>query len=88
MSQFPTVQPVGVFQLRDCDLGATLNRELKQRVRPVNGITCHQKTVKQDIKLAAKIIQNFDDKWKIWDDPESEKKDTEKEVGTVIALIF
>ncbi|XP_052767581.1 serrate RNA effector molecule homolog isoform X2 [Mya arenaria] len=67
------------IRLRDCDLGATLNRELKQRVRPVNGITAHQKAVKQDIKLAAKIIQNFDDKWKIWDDPNSEKKDEEKE---------
>ena len=68
------------MQLRDCDLGATLNRELKQRVRPVSGITAHKNVVKQDIKLAAKIIQNFDDKWRIWDDPESEKKDSEKEV--------
>ncbi|KAL4238345.1 hypothetical protein ACF0H5_003055 [Mactra antiquata] len=67
------------IRLRDCDLGATLNRELKQRVRPVSGITAHKNTVKQDIKLAAKIIQNFDDKWKIWDDLDSEKKDAEKE---------
>ena len=66
--------------MRDCDLGATLNRELKQRVRPASGITAHQRVVKQDIKLAAKIIQNFDDKWRIWDDPNSEKKDSEKEV--------
>ncbi|XP_053395547.1 serrate RNA effector molecule homolog isoform X2 [Mercenaria mercenaria] len=67
------------IRLRDCDLGATLNRELKQRVRPVSGITAHKIPVKQDIKLAAKIIQNFDDKWRIWDDPDSEKKDSEKE---------
>ncbi|WAR18602.1 SRRTB-like protein [Mya arenaria] len=75
----PSITKQEVEALRDCDLGATLNRELKQRVRPVNGITAHQKAVKQDIKLAAKIIQNFDDKWKIWDDPNSEKKDEEKE---------
>lgn len=67
------------IRLRDCDLGATLNRELKQRVRPVSGITAHQKVVRQDIKLAAKIIQNFDTKWRIWEEPESEKKDKEKE---------
>ncbi|XP_052270807.1 serrate RNA effector molecule homolog isoform X2 [Dreissena polymorpha] len=72
------------IRLRDCDLGATLNRELKQRVRPVSGITAHHKVVKQDIKLAAKIIQNFDDKWKIWDDPNDEKKDSEKEFALTV----
>ncbi|XP_060555342.1 serrate RNA effector molecule homolog [Ruditapes philippinarum] len=72
------------IRLRDCDLGATLNRELKQRVRPVSGITAHKNVVKQDIKLAAKIIQNFDDKWRIWDDPESEKKDCEKEFSLTV----
>lgn len=72
------------IRLRDCDLGATLNRELKQRVRPVSGITAHKNIVKQDIKLAAKIIQNFDDKWKIWDDPEGEKKDSEKEFNLTV----
>ncbi|KAK3577793.1 hypothetical protein CHS0354_000209 [Potamilus streckersoni] len=67
------------IRLRDCDLGATLNRELKQRVRPVSGLTAHKLVVRQDIRLAAKIIQNFDQKWKIWKEPEEEKKDDEKE---------
>ena len=45
----------------------------------MSGLTGHQKVVRQDIKLAARIIQNFDDKWKIWEEPEPEKKDDEKE---------
>ena len=61
-------------------MGATLNRELKQRVRPVNGITAHKQIIKADIKLAAKIIQNLDNKWKIWEDDADEKKDDTKEV--------
>ena len=39
-------------QLRDCELGATLNRELKQRVRPVNGLTVHKAVARNDIRLA------------------------------------
>lgn len=68
------------LQLRDCELGATLNRELKQRVRPVNGISAHKQVVCADIKQAAKIIQILDSKWGMWEDPEEEKKDKSKEV--------
>ncbi|XP_029634756.1 serrate RNA effector molecule homolog [Octopus sinensis] len=71
------------IRLRDCELGAIVNRELKQRVRPVHGITAHKPIVKQDIKLAAKIIQNLDCKWKLWDDHGEEKKDLEKSYGLV-----
>ena len=65
--------------MRDCELGATLNRELKQRVRPVNGITAHKQIIKADIKLAAKIIQNLDSKWKIWEEDGDEKSDESKD---------
>lgn len=77
-----------MFQLRDCELGATLNRELKQRVRPVTGLTAHKQVVKHDIKIAAKIIQNLDDKWRLWED-EEEKKDEEKGViyGDMLVVV-
>ncbi|XP_052687226.1 serrate RNA effector molecule homolog isoform X2 [Crassostrea angulata] len=67
------------IRLRDCELGATLNRELKQRVRPVNGISAHKQVVRADIKQAAKIIQILDSKWGMWEDPEEEKRDKSKE---------
>ncbi|XP_060066820.1 serrate RNA effector molecule homolog [Ylistrum balloti] len=67
------------IRLRDCELGATLNRELKQRVRPINGVTAHRQIVTGDIKIAAKVIHNLDKKWCIWDDPEGEKGDKSKE---------
>ncbi len=56
-----------------------MNRELKQRVRPINGLSLHKQVIKQDIKHAAKIVQNYDNKWNLWDDND-EKKDAEKEV--------
>ncbi|CAG2197503.1 Serrate RNA effector molecule homolog A,Serrate RNA effector molecule homolog B,Serrate RNA effector molecule homolog [Mytilus edulis] len=68
------------IRLRDCELGATLNRELKQRVRPVNGITAHKQIVQSDIKLAAKIMQNLDTKWRMWEEDPEEKKDDTKDV--------
>lgn len=50
-------------------------------MRPVHGITAHKPIVKQDIKLTAKIIQNLDSKWKLWEDVGEEKKDAEKVKG-------
>ncbi|XP_055871422.1 serrate RNA effector molecule homolog A-like isoform X4 [Biomphalaria glabrata] len=67
------------IRLRDCELGATLNRELKQRIRAANGITVHKQVMRNDIKMAAKIIQILDKKYKLWEDVGEEKKDEEKE---------
>lgn len=71
----------GSMQVKDCDMGAIVNRELKQRVRPVSGFTVHRPVAKQDVKHVAKIIQLLDNRWKIWDDLlPNDKKDKEKEV--------
>jgi hypothetical protein len=73
------------IRLRDCEMGPTVNRELKQRVRAVNGITAHKQVVKSDIKNAAKIITNLDTMWKLWED--EEKQDTSKMVRNDFKLV-
>lgn len=59
------------IRLRDCELGAIVNRDLSRRIRTVNGITSHRSVVRADIKLAAKIIQNLDSRWSLWMEGES-----------------
>lgn len=54
------------IRLRDCELGAIVNRDLSRRVRPVNGITVHRNIIRGDIKLAAKIAHNLDEKANLW----------------------
>ncbi|XP_045110234.1 serrate RNA effector molecule homolog isoform X2 [Portunus trituberculatus] len=54
------------IRLRDCELGAIVNRDLSRRIRTVNGITSHRSVVRADIKLSAKIIQNLDSRWGLW----------------------
>ncbi|XP_045596683.1 serrate RNA effector molecule homolog isoform X3 [Procambarus clarkii] len=56
------------IRLRDCELGAIVNRDLSRRIRTVNGITSHRAVVRADIKLSAKIIQNLDSRWSLWID--------------------
>ncbi|XP_071519676.1 serrate RNA effector molecule homolog isoform X5 [Panulirus ornatus] len=56
------------IRLRDCELGAIVNRDLSRRIRTVNGITSHRSVVRADIKLSAKIIQNLDSRWGLWTD--------------------
>ena len=70
-------------------MGAIVNRDLKQRVRPVNGLTTHKQVVKADIKHAARIVQALDAKWKIWEDKTDEKKDkTKEEVGMELVILL
>lgn len=60
------------LQLRDCELGAIVNRDLSRRIRSVNGLTSHKQIVRHDIKLSAKIVHNLDNRVGLWNE---EKKD-------------
>lgn len=53
-------------QLRDCELAPVVNRDLVRRVRNVNGITQHKQVLRNDIKLAAKLIHGLDEKGRLW----------------------
>ncbi|KAH8413772.1 hypothetical protein KR222_007983 [Zaprionus bogoriensis] len=55
-------------RLRDCEMGAIVNRDLSRRVRPANGITAHKQIVRADIKLCAKIAMNLDERFKLWNE--------------------
>ena len=63
------------IRLRDCELGPIVNRDLTKRVRNVPGLTQDKKVVRNDIKLAAKIITNLDNKWGLWKKAEGEESD-------------
>lgn len=54
---------------------AIVNRDLKQRVRPVSGLVNHKQAIKTYIKLAAKIIQNVDNRWGLWSKGDEENDD-------------
>ena len=79
-------------RLWDWELGPIINRDLTRRIRTVNGITVDKRVVRNDIKLAAKVITNLDQRWGLWqkkknkaaedtngDGSSEEKKDTEFE---------
>ncbi|XP_017961673.1 serrate RNA effector molecule homolog isoform X2 [Drosophila navojoa] len=69
-------------RLRDCEMGAIVNRDLSRRVRPANGITAHKQIVRADIKLCAKIAMNLDDRFKLWcDSTRSDVEAVENKTG-------
>ena len=59
--------------MRDCELGPIVNRDLTKRVRTVPGLTQDKKVVRNDIKLAAKIMTNLDTKWSLWTPEDNEE---------------
>uniref|UniRef100_A0A803TAB4 Arsenite-resistance protein 2 n=1 Tax=Anolis carolinensis TaxID=28377 RepID=A0A803TAB4_ANOCA len=54
------------IRLRECELSPGVNRDLTRRVRNVNGITQHKQILRNDIKLAAKLIHTMDDRTQLW----------------------
>ena len=59
-------------------MGAIVNRDLSRRIRTVNGITSHKQVVRNDIRLAAKIIQNLDARLGLWSENAAENKEKER----------
>ena len=64
------------IRLRDCELGPIVNRDLTRRIRTVNGITVDKRVVRNDIKLAAKVITNLDQRWGLWQKKNKAAEDT------------
>lgn len=61
------------IRLRDCELAPGVNRDLARRVRNINGITQHKQVLRNDIKLAAKLIHALDDKGDLWSSKSQEE---------------
>ena len=58
--------PPRPLQLRDCELSPGVNRDLTRRVRNVNGLTQHRTVVRNDIKLAARLVHALDARGQLW----------------------
>ncbi|KAL1115302.1 hypothetical protein AAG570_007333 [Ranatra chinensis] len=63
------------IRVRDCELGAIVNRDLSRRVRTVSGLSAVKQVVLHDIKLCAKLIQDLDARANLWqiDDENSQQ---------------
>ncbi|XP_050422742.1 serrate RNA effector molecule homolog isoform X2 [Adelges cooleyi] len=72
---------LNAVRLRDCELGAIVNRDLSKRIRSVNGITSHRQVARNDMKLCANIINNFDNRSGLWQ--KEDDKPTENTYGVV-----
>lgn len=66
-------------QLRDCELGAIVNRDLSRRIRTVSGLTSHKQIVRHDIKLSAKIVHNLDNRVGLWNEEKKEENTSKQE---------
>ncbi|XP_022192314.1 serrate RNA effector molecule homolog isoform X2 [Nilaparvata lugens] len=71
---------LNTIRLRDCELGAIVNRDLSRRVRTATWLTSHKQVIRHDMKLSAKIIQNLDTKTGLWQD---NSKSQEQSFGLV-----
>merc|ERR1711963_1199276 len=71
------------IRLRDFELGPIVNRDLSRRIRTVNGITVDRKVVRNNIKLAAKVITNLDKKWELWQKPQATPQDADKAQASI-----
>merc|ERR1712045_640546 len=75
------------IRLRDFELGPIVNRDLSRRIRTVNGLTVDRKVVRNDIKLAAKIITNLDQKWNLWQKPQENRDANDAKASSEMGII-
>lgn len=68
--------------MRDTELNAIINRDLSKRIRSVNGITNHRQVARNDMKLCANIINNFDNRSGLWQS-NNEQSSKENSYGVV-----
>lgn len=53
-------------------MGAIVNRDLKRRVRSVNGVTLHKSVAQNDIRQAAKLVALYDHKANLFNNSQQE----------------
>jgi hypothetical protein len=63
-------------------MGAIINRELKNRIRTINGIGQHKIIVRNDLRLITKIIKKLDERWNIWESIDNNNE--EKKVAIIV----
>jgi hypothetical protein len=56
-------------------MGAIINRELKNRIRTINGTGQHKTIIRNDLRLITKIIKQFDERWNIWESIDNDTED-------------
>ena len=60
--------------MKDVNPGAIVNRDLTSRIRPVPSLVTHHKgVVRNDIRIAMKIVQNLDRRWNLWQETSLEE---------------
>jgi hypothetical protein len=71
-------------KFKESNHGAILNRELTNRIRPISNLVSHHRTVmKNDIKLAMKIIQNMDKRWNIFQQQQQQQHQNDDKMNDV-----
>ena len=75
------------IRLRDFELGPIVNRDLSRRVRTINGITVDRKVVRHNIKLAAKVVTNLDQKWGLWQKPQENRDADDAKASSDMGII-
>ena len=60
-----------------------MNRELTSRIRAIPNLIAHHKpVVKNDLKLAMKIVECMDERWNLWQEAPTETTTTSEQTTT------
>uniref|UniRef100_A0A5S6PZ73 Serrate RNA effector molecule homolog n=1 Tax=Trichuris muris TaxID=70415 RepID=A0A5S6PZ73_TRIMR len=71
---------LSTIRVKDCDLGAIVNRDLTRRIRAVNSITGHKTVMQNDLRHVARLVQMYDKRANLWEtEDEKNSSDAEKQ---------
>lgn len=83
-------QHLSFLKVKDVELSPVVNRDLSRRVRPVAGAALAKQAIRHDIKLAARLIREFDKRAALYEKETKEETEArekaEKEAAEVKAI--
>ena len=59
------------IRVKDVELNPVVNRDVSNRIRPVNGVTCSPMAAQLDVKFALKLVRKLDEKHQLYMKEES-----------------
>lgn len=63
------------YQLRECELGAIVNRDLQRRIRSVSGVTLERPVLRADARLAARLAHLLDTRTQLWSEQSADAEE-------------
>jgi hypothetical protein len=75
-------------RLHDMMLNAAINRDIDQKIKLISGLANQREIIRNDLKLACRIVDNMDKRWGLWNYSQTYEETKKKEEEELTKIDF